>query len=445
MTQIKNNPIENRPLSSYETHLEILNRNYSTWFIVFISRIKGPLHEEIVRQALDLIQCRHPHLNSRLIGSLDNLRFDSERTQKIPLRVVNVESWQKIAVEELNEKIDSHQGLMRAVLVQTSHESNINYLITAVHHAIIDGLSCIRLHQDILTYCQQIASGTQITQLPRLSALPPIDALLPKSMKGFKGFIKSRFFLWKLMLKTLWYQPETLGFEKYVAVELRRCNLIHRQLNKTLTQRLSNVCKNKKTTVQAALCAAMLFTTAKKIVHLKKRTRVHVNCRSAVNLRRRLNPVISHEELGMLASVLPSFHTLQQNTSFWKVAREVRQELKSGLRSGDIFTNVLMSEQMLKFRLARANKATVGITNMGKVNIPTNYGPFELESIHGATSMTAFGGTFIAVVTICQGEMLINFVFSEPSISYKTMEVLADKVISYLTEVCQREDIYFLG
>jgi len=91
-------------------------------------------------------------------------------------------------------KIDSSQGLMRAVLVQTSNENNINYLITTVHHAIIDGLSCIRLHQEILTYCQQIASGTQISQLPHLSALPPIDALLPKSMKGFKGLIKSRFF-----------------------------------------------------------------------------------------------------------------------------------------------------------------------------------------------------------------------------------------------------------
>jgi hypothetical protein len=48
-------------------------------------------------------------------------------------------------------------------------------------------------------------------------------------------------------------------------------------------------------------------------------------------------------------------------------------------------------------------------------------------------------------VPICQGKMLINFVFSEPSISYQTMEVLADKAIAYLTEVCQREDIYFLG
>ena len=436
--------VEDRPLSSYETHLEILNHNYSTWFIVFISRIKGRLYEEIVRQALDLVQCRHPHLNSRIVGSLDNPHFDSKGTYKIPLRVVKTASWQKIVTEELNEKIDSSQGLMRAVLVQPSNENNINYLITTVHHAIIDGLSCIRLHQDILTYCQQIASGTQINQLPYLSTLPPINTLLPKSMKGFKGFIKSRFFLWKLMLKTLWYQPETLGFEKYVAVKLRRCGIIHKQLNKTLTQQLNNVCKSQKTTVQAALCAAMLFATATKIAHLKKRTKVHVNCRSAVNLRRRLNPIISHEELGMLASVLPSFHTLQKNTSFWEVAREVRQELKSGLKSGEIFTNVLMSEQMLKFRSARANKATVGITNMGKVNIPTNYGPFELESIHGATSMTAFGGTFIAVVTIYQGEMLINFVFSEPSISYKTMGVLADKVISYLTEICQCKDSYFL-
>ncbi len=61
--------MENRELVAIEQGLEILNRCASTFNVVTISRVKGPLSEEILRQALDLIQYRHPRLNSR--SSLD--------------------------------------------------------------------------------------------------------------------------------------------------------------------------------------------------------------------------------------------------------------------------------------------------------------------------------------------------------------------------------------
>ena len=77
--------MDNRKLVAIEQGLEILNRCASTFNVVTISRVKGPLSEELVRQALDLIQDRHPCLNSRIVGSLDSLRFEGGGMQ-IPLR-----------------------------------------------------------------------------------------------------------------------------------------------------------------------------------------------------------------------------------------------------------------------------------------------------------------------------------------------------------------------
>ncbi|MEH1962608.1 MAG: hypothetical protein V7L05_22715 [Nostoc sp.] len=93
----------NRKLVPIEQALEILNQSANSFNIATISRIIGPLNEEILRQAIDLIQYHHPRLNSRIIGTLDNLRFEMG-SSKLPLRVVNnlyKEQWQEVLVEEL--------------------------------------------------------------------------------------------------------------------------------------------------------------------------------------------------------------------------------------------------------------------------------------------------------------------------------------------------------
>jgi hypothetical protein len=141
-----------------------------------------------------------------------------------------------------------------------------------------------------------------------------------------------------------------------------------------------------------------------------------------------------------------SFHTLKANTSFWELAQEVNQQLRHGIKKGDAYNTAFDNEKDLKFVLSHPNNAplTVMVTNFGKVNIPNLYGPFEIEAISGAVPLFFVGGLFGAVVTIFAGKMHINFLFSEPSISYETAEILANNVISCMTEICQREDISFL-
>lgn len=428
--------IENRELNSIEQATEILNRYAGTFNVVTVMRLTGPINEKIVRQALDLVQRRHPRLNSRIVEAWGSMRFETEGTQQIPLRIVKGvynQAWQNVVSSELNETIDSSKFLMRAVLIPPESAEGESYLITTIHHAIVDGLSSIRMHQDLLTYMQKIASGEQITQVDSLSPLPPIEKLVPESMQGWTGQVKGVSYLLRWMFQYLGNIPETLGFEKCVPIELRRCGWVTRQLDKELTGELRNRCRQEKATVQGALCAALMLATARKIT-LGNRKDVRVSCNSAVDLRRRLSPVVSHEEMGAVASIVTTWHTIGSNTSFWELARDVRQQLNASINGDDIYTMVLMSGKTIESYVAWPNLAFVtgGISYVGDVTIPRVYGQFKLEEMSLMAGMAAYGGLIGAIVTKFEGKMIFNFTYSEPSISRDIVETIADEMLYYL-------------
>lgn len=431
---------DNRNLGHLEQVMEVLNTSAKTWNLITISRLNKPLNKDILRQAIDIIQCRHPRLNSRIINSQERLIFQTEGTPKIPLHVVNKlnsEQWQEVVNEEMNKKIDSSQNLLRVVLVYVLNDNHISYLITTAHHAITDGLSSIQLHSEILNHCQKIVSGSLLNPVNSLSPLPPIEELLPQWTKGFRGRISSIFLLLQLALQKIWHRPETLGFEDYVPIANRHCNIIHRQLDPELTQRLVNRCRQENTTVDSALCAALMFTVGRKIIK-GNRKQVRVNCLSYLDLRRRLEPKIGEEHMAVLAASIMGFYTIQTNTSFWELARQVKQKLEVGIKQGVIFNMILIAKQLIDFCFIYPNQvaATVSISNIGKVNIPNIYGDLELEEISFAASHALYAGLFVIHASTFQEKMLLNFVFSQPSISRHRMEELVNKVIHCILDVC---------
>jgi NRPS condensation-like uncharacterized protein len=434
----------NRKLSPFEQAMEILNRRATTYNIVTICRINGIFSEEILRQALEVLQSRHPRLNCRIVGKLSNLRFETG-VINIPLRVVEKyepQQWQEVALEELNQKIESHKSLMRVVLVQMKNQSNINYLITTIHHAIADGLSCIQLHSELLRYCQKITSFEPI-EVATLPALPPIEKLMPASMQGWKGAVNIFLAISRLLFKDVWYRPKTLKFEKFVPVEVRRTGLVHRTLTIEQTRQLVNACRQNQTTVHSALCAAMLFATARKITSSKK-ANLGVSCWSPINIRNRLQPEISNEHLSLLVSGDISYHTLRINTSFWNLARERRQQMETTIAGDRVFCLPLITKFLIQFLLVFPYQvfSTIGVTNIGRVNISSDYDLFKLEEISFVTGNAAFRGLCVAVLTY-ESKMFLNFMFSEPAISQEIAEILADNVLACIIEASKNQKFIF--
>ena len=336
----------------------------------------------------------------------------------------------------MNQVIDSSKYLLRVVLVKILNQQNINYLITTTHHAITDGLSSIQLHSEILTYCQKITAGKSIPAVTTLEPLPPIEKLLPPWTNSFKGKLGRIALLLNLALQKYWNQPKTLGVEKYVPISQRRCEIIHRQLSEESTQQFIQQCRQENTTVQSALCAALMLTVSKQLTKSHE-DNIRVSCLSYLDLRRRLQPEISQENMTVLAASIMGFYRITNNISFWELARKAKHTLNKKISQGEIVQMIFLAKQLINFSLLFPNQvsATVSVSNICKVNIPHTYGELELEEISFVGSHALYAGMFIVHAATFQEKMTLNFVFSQPALNRKTMEKLVDNCIDYIMNI----------
>lgn len=434
--------VYDRKLSSNEKAFEILNQRTNSSNIVTISRIKGLVNAEVIRQALDIIQHEHPRLNSRIAGNLDNLSFETG-VSKIPLRIEEkeyAEQYQEVVLQELNQKMQSDQGLIRTVLIQVSKDDHLNYLITTTHHAISDGLSCVKLHSQIFRYCQKLALGEIIDKINIYPPLPPFTELLPARMQGFKSKLKLFIFLLKCQFESIFesirYKPHVLKMEKYVPLEERYCGMIQKRLNNDETTQLKDFCKNNNTTVHSAICAAMLLASAKKLA-VSKEINIQLKCQSAIDLRRCIQPAISDEIISTFTSGINTFHNINKDTSFWKLARELKQKIAINLKNDDIFSKLFIFDKYYS-SLIEGKKSldsnSIFVTNIGQVSIPKNYGLFELEEISFIPTIK-LGINLSVAVSSFKGAMILNFPYIEPCVSKETIENLANNVIHNLVNI----------
>lgn len=436
----------NRKLGQLEETMEILNQRAKTWNLVTISRIQGHLEETVLRQSLDIIQYRHPALSSHIVNSKNSCYYQSKDTGKLPLEVVNIresQEWEAVVNAEMNQVIDSSKYLLRVVFVKIANQQNINYLITTIHHAISDGLSSIQLHSEILTYCEKIKAGEPIQAITTLEFLPPVEKLLPRWTNSFKSKLGRIALLLNIAFQKYWHQPKTLRVEKYVPISQRRCEIIHRELSQELTKQFIRECKQENTTVQSALCAALILTVYQEIIKTNENN-CRLSCLSYLDLRRRLQPEISQENMTVLAASLMTFYQITNHTSFWELARKVKHTLNKKIKQGETFQMVFLAKSLINFSLLFPNQvsATVSVSNVGKVNIPHRYGELELEEISFVGSHALYAGMFIVHAATFQERMILNFVFSQPSLHRQIMDKIVDNCINLITKASAYQLIF---
>ena len=418
-----------RPLVDLEKALELLQRETNSLHVVVVGKIKGFLDPEVLRRSLLFVQLRHPLLNSHIVGPLDHLMFKTEGTEKIPLEVIlnsEPEYWQTIFVNELNTKLENKKVLLRATLIKPTEKSTTNYLITRIHHGVIDGISAVHLYSEILSFCQKIVSENQIPEFEKLGPPPCLEKIIADYTVENNT---------ESLISELELPIDTLPFEKYVPFKQRTCGLIQKQLNASLTQQLIQRCKSEKVTVQGAICSAMMLALAK---HLEPEDQeFYFSCLDAVDMRRRLNSPIGNEQMTFLVSSLVCFHTVNQKMSFWDLAKQATEEIQAKLKTPEIYHRILaFGEGVNIIENPEKTIYSVLVSNIGKVKILSNYGQFELEEISFGVSNKMFGSTFAVFVSTFQDQATFNFVYTQPLVSQTVIEKLIKDSMEYLVTSC---------
>lgn len=404
---------------------------------VNIASIQGVISLDVLRSAIDLLQTRHPLLQVHLQESNNGVFFCTDGTLRIPLTAIerqHEQQWLEIAEGELLQKFsDEFDPLCRITLLQTFEQSGQNELIVTFHHAIADGISALHFVHELLSYYQQLAEGSPISPIESLPLLPSLEQLLKKCLSE----ISTADFTPAIPSHPL--QSPTLLIEQTAPVVDRQTRLITRNLNQSITSQLKSRCRDEHTTVHGALCAAMILAC---VQQLSSQEPVLVSCSSSVNLRASCFPPVESSHLGFFNSNITTTHHAEPNTNFWKLARECRSNIHQLVHHKVPHYQVSNAELLNKYQssflaqLAEHNmgrNATTHVSNLGQWDLKTTYGSIRLESFYFSVGLSVVGPCFWLGTTTVNQQLCCTFTYTDPLISTKTAEALANSVINILS------------
>src|ERR1700730_14464646 len=232
-----------RALGAREQMFWLMNQKHPVHLTV-TAEVKGITKAQNWRDALDAVQKRHPILSTSIKRNEEGQpALYQVDAAPIPLRVVDgsaQERWELELDREMALPFTPEQApLIRSVLI---HKQQSAVLILIAHHAIADGMALVFLIRDLL----QVLSGGQIEPLSFSSSA---EELLSKQPKG-EEIVQA--------------EASQAGAPQAEPALYREGNglaprVTARKLDEHLTATLRERARREGTTVQGALCAALVL------------------------------------------------------------------------------------------------------------------------------------------------------------------------------------------
>ncbi len=393
------------------------------------ARIRGELNVNQITEAIGWVQRRHPLLGARIVIDQHNQpRLVSEKVPPIPVQVIerlDEQHWcQEMCAELLRPFSWSEEPLARLVLL---HSPDVSDLILTYHH-IGDGLSGAYLMRDI--WCEITEPGSYREPLPEI---PPIDQLLPSVTTGEEKDVID--FDWKVEV------DEDSKLEDEATQS--NLHLLYWDFSPRETERLITRCRQEQTTVHGALCASFLLSLA---TEMGSSEETILKCLSPFSLRNYLKIPVG-ENFGEYVAGIRTSHSLNQQTQFWNLAREVKHQINQAVVNKKIYEGVPKAKSFLstkpdKIAVRQYGKnlvySDIAITNLGRLEIPVHRGRLELEKLYFTVTGFRHGPMIVAIVTIA-GKMCVTFRYLESLVSSVSAQKINQGAIEQLRQALVQE------
>jgi hypothetical protein len=415
-----------RALSQVERAFWLLDRSTS-FNGVNTSFLRGPIGVEELRRALEWVQARHELLR---VAIVDDAFVPLDAPP--PLRVVpraGDDTWQACEREEINGRYETGELLWRAVWVQGDGRGE---LLISHQHVICDAQSAVLMAREIVGALGLIVEGKEPPPPAPLQMKPAMTDLLGAGL-GEKILAMNAFFFRNLVFHGLRPAKKLATTAPFAE---RRLGIAHLDLDEPQTSALALRAKAEETSVQGALCAAMLLAAADELALARPQW---LGCFSAVSLHERLG---IREDMGLYISQLTTYHKVARGTALWPLAREVKRDLGRALKLREQLVTIPMIGMFIprgadpaprfakKFDLA--SPATLGLSNIGRVELPRAVGSVSLERFH-----LAVGPSVVAPLAACaatvHGQLHLSLVYVEPLYARARAEALTARTREILS------------
>lgn len=424
--------VNQRALSPTEQTFCVVDEICSLNFVMHCELV-GELCESSLSAALGKVQARHPLLRMRLENNAGTQWFRLG-ADPIPVRVIDgpLSSVVPEAEYELHTRFDGARGpMIRCVWLR--HAPNHTTLLTTFHHLIGDGISGSLLLRDLM----QALDGAELDILPLAESM---DGHVPAAAKGFRGYAGLIWLVCKRLVRTFRTGPlRFLPVEQPASFGQRRAAIRLLRFEPELVSALATRARKENTTLHGALGAAIVMACYPEIGH----TPAHIAFSSAVNMRDRFSPPIG-DDLGLYASLAYSLHLIEDETAFWFLARELKQDLDEAISIGQPFYGLTGIAPWIMYRYRKAGGGDVGreavakvisrgmikafgLTNIGKVSIAADAGPLKVESLGFVVSLSVLSACAFTAST-ANGILCLNSIIMEPVVSRDTQNRIVERL-----------------
>lgn len=435
--------------------------------VLMVARIKGKFTQTTLKSAIQKIQQRHPLLGVHIeFDDNHQVWFTSRNTFDIPIKIyprTSDNAWIDACGEENKIPFPLDRGpLLRVIWVK---DTDISELILLGQHAICDGASLVYLMRDLLTNL-----GDPTLPVEVLDTLPTIDKAV--NLEN----IKLSFILRRIITKLtpIWRQNEILfTFEDFKPLQKvfneSNYQILTYELSPEETEDLIQKSREHNVTVNSVLYSALL--SAQMEIEGTEKNYLQ-NILLPINLRPYINPPIG-EVVGFYAGGETFPHKVTLKKDFWRRTGDLHTYLQKHITMDAMLSNAKRLfllpptwiearsflflgnklpesnpkyEQLLKVvkkssllqRIVKSNLSEefqigLALTNLGKMDIPLQYGELELESIFFIPPTNLLAEKVIGILTV-GGKLQIVISYFEKYLKSEIAQSLLNRSLEIIKE-----------
>jgi NRPS condensation-like uncharacterized protein len=371
---------EVRALGAREHMFWLMDQKHPVHLTV-TAEVKGVTKAQSWRNALDAVQKRHPILSTSIKRNEEGQpALYQVDAAPIPLRVADgrvQEHWELELDREMALPFTPEQApLIRTVLI---HKPESAVLIIIAHHAIADGMALVFLIRDLL----QVLSGEQIEAFSFSSSGEELLKKLPKREEIVQAEA--------LQARAPATEPALYREDDGLAPRASA-----RKLDENLTAALRERARREGTTVQGALCAALVLAGRKTSSTWRKQS---VRVMSPINARAHLR---AGEACGLYlgAGAMIPFRP-GDSSDFWELARFAKQKISPSQTFQSLSASLhgleaIMTKDMDVETAAQISAGAFArdlmVSNLGQMPYESEFGKLKLEAVWGPTALQGLDG-----------------------------------------------------
>ena len=420
-----------RTLTSTEHALTITNE-FAPFNVVAIVRFSGNLSSDMLRQALDALQHRHPLLRTRIARDSGHYRFVFDVARPIDVRAhsrTGDEQWLQMAQDNVNRQIDWSEGpLLHCDYLQgtTQHE-----LILTFHHAVMDAASGANLLHELLSNCAAIVSGNDAPYQQALEMAAAADTVYPAKFRGIRFGLRAMSFMMRQAGDEISFRVGSRGKRQQPIRQSAQCKILPIKLPATLTTALAKKTRRERLSLNSALNAALLLAVSKRLYAGQAMPLRYI---MFADLRPYLKPAIPADSLGCYFAMLRYTIGLNNEQDFWELVHAIHKQVHLSIRRGDKFIGAALTRQVMEMtlKLKSFRMAATALSYSGPAKLKSKYDSLEITGLHGFISNNMLGPEFTGQARLFDGEIWCDFLYLDSDMNHATAQSIANDMVSLL-------------